>query len=192
MDAWQQLLKEWRRGPASGREAALGYTYQHPKKFGGWLVLADTLAGMARYAEARQALRTAARSVPPSAKSGLFEAWGQFYRDKNDLKRAEAWYRKALKACKDTRHYILLGGVLAKQGRLAEAMKAHRDAIKCATPGQPVDEALLNLGLIHRSQRQYGRAIACFKRALAVDPRYKAAREALRDVQNAVARSPSR
>jgi tetratricopeptide (TPR) repeat protein len=141
---------------------------------------------MARYAEARAALRKAGQLVPSPLKHGVYAQWGHFYTEKNDLKRAETWYRRALAAKRDTRHYIFLGAVLAKQGRLAQAAGAHRSAIKCATPGQAVDEALLNLGLIYRSERQYRLATVCFKRALKIDPGYSLATEALRDVRKVV------
>jgi tetratricopeptide (TPR) repeat protein len=63
---------------------------------------------------------------------------------------------------------------------------AGSSAIKCATPGQSVDEAFFNLGLAYRAERKYRRAAASFKRALTIDPSYSHARDALRDVQDVV------
>ena len=78
--------------------------------------------------------------------------------------------------------HIYIGGVLAKSGRLKEAETAHRVAIRCTQGCR--DEAYLNLGLVLRAQERYDEAATCFEQALKLDPKYVAARKALRDVRN--------
>jgi len=183
---WRQVLQAWLRGAACHRERALQYTRLYPQDFGGWMVLAEAQAGLARYAEARDALRNAARHAPRTLTYGVHVQWGHFYKEKNDLRRAEQCYRRAVRLRASTRHHVFLGAVLAKQGRLAEAGAEHRKAIKIATPGHAVDEAYLNLGYIHRSERRYRLAAKCFEAALRLDPRYSLAKQALRDVKEAM------
>jgi tetratricopeptide (TPR) repeat protein len=48
------------------------------------------------------------------------------------------------------------------------------------------DEAYFNLGLVFRAQRRYPEALACFDRAIALDPKYTAALEAQADVRSAL------
>jgi len=45
------------------------------------------------------------------------------------------------------------------------------------------DEVYLNLGLIKRSQRQYGKARSYLLKALAITPNYPSAKQALADVE---------
>ena len=78
--------------------------------------------------------------------------------------------------------HIYLGGVLARAGRLKEAETAHRAAIRCSQGCR--DEAYLNLGLVLRAQERHDEAATCFEQALKLDPKYVAARKALRDVRN--------
>jgi Tfp pilus assembly protein PilF len=109
-----------------------------------------------------------------------------FYKDKNDLRRAEAWFRKAIRADPTTSNYVLLGATLAKQGKLSQAGVMHRRAIRSRTRGDAIDEAHLNLGFVLRAQRKYVDATEQFAKALDIDPRYGHAKEALRDVRGAM------
>lgn len=79
---------------------------------------------------------------------------------------------------------IHLGAVLAIQGRLAEAKRCHRRAIRLGV--DDVDEGHLNLGLLLRAEGRYQEAIRCFDRALALDPRYSKAKRAKSDVLRAI------
>src|SRR5262249_19488573 len=82
------------------------------------------------------------------------------------------------------RCFIYLGGILAKQGRLKEAELCHRKAVQLSTG--PADEAYHNLGLVLRAQGKYGDALKYFNRAVKIDPAYKIATTAWKDVMNAV------
>ena len=95
---------------------------------------------------------------------------------------AARWYREAIDADPtDASHRIFLGGMLAKLGRFEEAEAEHRAATQCAEGD--IDEAYLNLGFVLRAQARFAEAAACFRTAIHIDPGYKAARRALRDVE---------
>ena len=84
----------------------------------------------------------------------------------------------------DATYRIFLGGVLATQGRLHDAEEVHRLAI--ASVEGCIDEAYLNLGLVLRAQERFPEAADCFREAIRLDPEYRAARRALRDVERGI------
>ena len=71
--------------------------------------------------------------------------------------------------------------MLALKGRLREAERAHRAATRC--PEGCIDEAYLNLGLVLRAQERFEEASRCLREAIRLDPKYRVAREELRDVE---------
>jgi tetratricopeptide (TPR) repeat protein len=111
--------------------------------------------------------------------------WGGYYNAVGDLKRAERWYRKAAEAAPVA--LVFLGGVLARQGRLAEAKRYQRLATRAPEDDRLArDEAYFNLGLICRAERRYREALANFDRAITLDPKYTVALEAQADVEAAL------
>jgi tetratricopeptide (TPR) repeat protein len=181
-------MRAWGKGPACQLETARRYTRAFPKRSDGWIVLADGLGGVARYPEAQVALRQAAQFIPENRRWFLAVQWGHLYREKRDEKRAEAWYRRALALHPSTGTHIFVGATLAKQGRFAEAMRHHQRAIALAKDpkADAADEAYYNLGLILRAREKYAQAATALKQALRIDPKYKLAREALKDVEEAI------
>jgi tetratricopeptide (TPR) repeat protein len=95
---WEQLLREWEIGPACQVIHARHYTIDYPDQFCGWLALADGLVSLARYREAMAALRRGGRLMPRRLQHRLCQQWGLLYRERNDLRRAETWFRRAVKA----------------------------------------------------------------------------------------------
>ena len=121
----------------------------------------------------------------------VYCAMGNLFREKGDDAAAERWYREAIShRPDDTQGYIYLGGFYARRGRLAEAEAVHRQGTLCKKGC--IDEAYHNLGLVLRAQERFEEALACFQRAVEIDPQYKEARMAMRDVKRAAAmlRSP--
>jgi tetratricopeptide (TPR) repeat protein len=148
-----------------------------------WKILGSALVDLARHAEAEEALKQALLLCPPEKLWIPLSELGHLNKTRGDYEAAIAWYRQAIDAVpREASGYIYLGGVLAKSGRLKEAEAAHRAATKCAEGCR--DEAFLNLGLVLRAQELYDEAATCFEQALAIDPKYRAARKALRDVRN--------
>jgi tetratricopeptide (TPR) repeat protein len=185
------LFRLWdKEKPACQFEVASRYTRLFPERLEGWIILADALAQTGRYRQAQVALRRADRVVSPDRRWYVATKWGLFYREKRDEKQAERWFRKAvaLRPCSGT--HIMLGATLARQGRFAKAKKQHQRAIQLATGPEPdttdtPDEAYYNLGLILRAERRYRDAASAFKNAIRLDSRYKIARAALKDVEQA-------
>ena len=161
-DLLKRMFDAWNGdGTALLFELATDYTQRYPDNYWGWIVLADALSDLARYGEAERALRQARRLVPAERRINVYAHWGHLYDRKCDLKRAERWYRRALKEkrSKNTmRCLIYLGGVLAKQGRFAEAEECQRKAISLST--DPPDEAYYNLGLVLRARGKYKDALS--------------------------------
>lgn len=151
-----------------------------------WLALGVALTEMTRHDEALEALESALRFCPPEMLRVPLSQFGHHYHFRGDYEHAAAWYQRAIDADPDhASGYIFLGAVLALQGRLGEAEGAHRAATDC--PRGCIDEAYLNLGLVLRAQERLVEAGECFARAIELDPDYKAAKRALRDVRAAIA-----
>jgi tetratricopeptide (TPR) repeat protein len=185
---WQRLMRAWRKGPACQLEMGTQYTRAFPKRADGWIVLADGLAGVARYQEAKRALRRAAGLTPSERRWFIAVQWGHLHRAKGNERAAERWYRKAVALRSSTTTHVFLGATLAKQGRFADAKHHHRRAIKLARDFRKdsPDEAHYNLGLILRAERRYEESLRHLTRAIELDPKYKIAKEALADVKSAI------
>jgi tetratricopeptide (TPR) repeat protein len=150
-----------------------------------WLYYADSLYAMARYTEALSALRRATRLCPPIKLYLVYRRFGHLHRQRGAFRLAESWYRRAIDVhSSDATDHIFLGALLATAGRLPEAEAVHRRATKCKEGCR--DEAFLNLGLVLRALRRYSEARQCFQRALDIDPKYKAARKELSDVEHVI------
>jgi hypothetical protein len=96
---WRLLLEAWRKGPACQFEFAARCTRVFPDVAERWMVLADGLAGTARYREARIALQKAGRLTPRDRRWFLAVQWGHLYRStaKNTMSNSpdEAYYNLA-------------------------------------------------------------------------------------------------
>ena len=96
---------------------------------------------------------------------------------------AEDWYRRlAALVPTQTAGAILLGAFHARRGQLDQAEATHRHA---ATLAGDVDEALLNLGLVLRSQGRLAEAREVLRRSAAMEP--LPAAHALADLERATA-----
>jgi tetratricopeptide (TPR) repeat protein len=169
--------------PALTVARALEFLREHPECGPAWKVLGAALVDLARHDEAEHALKQALSLCPPDKLWIPLAEIGHLHKARGEYKAAVAWYRRAIdKMPEEASGYIYLGGVLAKSGRLKEAEAAHRAAIRCTEGCR--DEAYLNLGLVLRAQERYDEAATCFEQALKLDPKYVAARKALRDVRN--------
>ncbi len=150
-----------------------------------WKLLGEALIDLARHSEAEEAMKQAITMCPPDKLWIPLADMGHLHRARGEYKAAAAWYRRAIdKVPDEASGHIFLGGVLARSGRFKEAETAHRAAIRC-TQGRR-DEAYLNLGLVLRAQERYDEAVLCFEQALKLDPKYAAARKALRDVKKTI------
>jgi len=183
---WSRLRAAYKAGlPALAVTRAREFLRDHPECGPAWKILGSALIDMGRHAEAEGALKRAIALCPldkvwiPLAEMGhLHKARGEFWG-------AASWYGQAIKSVPDEASgHIGLGGILARFGRLQEAEEAHR-AATCCTRGRR-DEAYLNLALVLRAQQRYEEAAACLEQALKLDPKYAAAKKALRDVRETI------
>lgn len=137
------------------------------------------------YSKARVALRRLENLGRDENPYLVCVRWAEYYYAIGDVKRAERWYRKAVGAAPAA--LVFLGAVLARQGRLAQAKRCHRQATLAREDDRLArDEAYFNLGLIFRAERRYREALANIDRAITLDPKYTAALEAQNDVAAAL------
>lgn len=158
------------------------YLRDFPDDDKGWLIIGISLVEVARYEEAEQAIGKAIELCPPEKRQFPLSQMGRLFRESGDFDQAAKWHRQAIAAAPNDADYrILLGGTLAKQGRFAEAEEVHRTAVLCGEGC--IDEAYLNLGFVLRARERFAEAADCFREAIRLDPDYRAAHRALRDVE---------
>lgn len=182
---WKHLLAAHKADlPALTAVRARDFLKEFPEGGPAWKILGSALIDLARYPEAELALKKALSLCPPEKLWIPLTEMGHLCKARGDYNSAAAWYSQAIEAVpREASGHIYLGGVLAKSGRLREAEAAHRAATRCIEGCR--DEAFLNLGLVLRAQERYEEAAECFERALELDPKYAAAKRALRDVRAA-------
>jgi len=147
-----------------------------------WLSLGIALVELARYEEAEKAIKRSVTLCPPNKRQIPLAQMGHLFLESGKYDKAATWYRKAIASDpNDATYHIYLGAVLAKQGHLQEAEVSHRAATKCSDGC--IDEAYLNLGFVLRAQEKFEEAAECFHEAIRLDPKYRAAKQALRDVE---------
>lgn len=164
---------------------------QDPKDGLAWLMLAIGLVETGQYDDARNALVRATRLCPHDKLRIPFAQFGHLYEQQGSFKRAAKWYQKSIDSDpNDASAHIYLGSILARQGKLDDAERCHRAATRCKRGC--IEEAYLNLGLVLRSQGKLKAAADALEMALKLDPKYKAAKEALADVNKALEYTLSR
>lgn len=179
---WDILMKAWNDGKiACHLYHAQKYVSTYPDDMYGYMALADVLAGLALYDDARRALRESLKLCPEGNEYQVYTQLGHLYKEKCDLKRAEKWYRKAVEVFPRQESYIFLGACLAKQGQFSEAKKSHQKAVRKAP--ETADEAYFNLGLIYRAEGKYKKALKCLNKAIEIDPKYEEAKFEWQDIQ---------
>lgn len=139
---------------ATRRDLALEYTSHCPRDASAWASLGSALIDLGLYSKARVALRRLEKLGRNENPYLVCVSWGGYYNAMGDSKRAERWYRKAVRTAPAA--LVFLGGVLARQGRLADAKRCHRQATRAPDDDRLArDEAYCNLGLIFRAERRY-------------------------------------
>jgi tetratricopeptide (TPR) repeat protein len=179
-----QRLMKLSGGPYPAFTARHGRRYlaDYPGVWTAWMFVGIALVELARYEEAEQAFAKAIDFCPAEKRQVPFSQMGHLFREAGDYDQAAGWYRKVIAADPgNAAGHIFLGAVLAKQGRFHEAEAEHRAAIAC--PEGCIDEAYLNLGFVLRARERFAEAAECFREAIRLDPEYRPARRALRDVE---------
>jgi tetratricopeptide (TPR) repeat protein len=167
---------------ASVIELAQEYLRDFPKAGLVWLDYGNALINFRKYDEARVALLRAMKHMRPEHMHFPHGSMGYLYECKGEYRKAAEWFGKAAKmAPADATYLIFLGAVLVKAGKLSEAMKCHRRAVKCKEGA--IDEAYYNLGGILGALGRYKEALTCFEKAIDLDPKYKLAKQAAKDMR---------
>ena len=68
-----------------------------------------------------------------------------------------------------------------KAGKLSEALKCDRRATKCKEGA--IDEAYYNLGVTLGALGRHKEALTCFEKAIDLDPKFKLAKHAAKDMR---------
>jgi Flp pilus assembly protein TadD len=167
-------------------ELLRAFVRDFPDQYVACAMLGDRLSDISCFDEAKPFLQRALETSPPSFLRRIHSMLGHHFRDRGDFGEAERWFRSSIELePTEAEARIFLGAMLARLGRLDEAEALHRRATACLTGA--VDEAYLNLGYVLRARGRYEEALECFERAMTLDPQYKLARLAARDVRNAIA-----
>ena len=179
-----QHLKRLSNGPYPALTIRFGRRYlaEYPDHGPAWMLVGIALVELARYEEAEQAYAKAIDLCPPEKLQYPLAQLGHLFQQAGDYDQAAHWYQRAIDADPgDASSHIYLGGLRARQGRFHDAEEAHRAATECARGC--IDEAYLNLGFVCRALQRFEEAADCFREALRLDPEYRAAHRALRDVE---------
>ena len=163
-------------------ELAQVYLCEFPEDGLVWLDLGDALLAFGRYKEARVALLRAVKYMRPEHLDLPYSYMGHIYKSRGDYRKAAEWYRKAVGAAPgEAGNHIYLGSALLHAGKLTAAERSFRKALECKDG--PVDEAYYNLGVTLCGQAKYKAALVCFEKALRLDPKYKLAKRAIKDME---------
>ncbi len=169
---------------ASGDPAGAAHAWAEAARLRpGWMApLANrgmALHQLGQHGEAELALREALRLRPDNepaltALAGVLHALGRHG------EAAETAQRAAAVAPERPEPWTNLGLALHSLGRLADAETTYRQAI-AAVPDSPQDAAMAvyNLGHVLNDQWRSSEALACFRRAVTLNPRYQPAWHAL-------------
>lgn len=182
---FRKILKAAEADVSHVLELVRDFLTDYPQHPGARLQLGRTLVEMGRYEEARLVFKGLIPIAPKDKLPWVFAQLGHLYDAKGDHARAAQWFRKAIDRCSsDSSLHMYLGETLALSGDLDGALASFRQAIRCC--GGYRDEAYLKLGYVLRAKEEYLEARRCFKKALDIDPNYRKARKALKDVERAL------
>ena len=143
---------------------------------------ATQLMNMGLFSEAEEILL---EIHPHYEKRALIEtSLGRIYQQTGRFAEAEVWFRKAVETDPGTTMtWVYLGTFLTHAERIEEAGDALARALEAEGD---VDEAYLNLGYQKARLFDLEGARECYRKALAIDGEYVAARDALVDVETAI------
>lgn len=150
------------------------------------LYYATALRQLVRYQEAQE-VHTAVLSGCPSEDLLIliYTEMGYLFKDQKDYQQAATYFQKAVDLEPEHAEYnILLGSIFARMGKFSQAKRCHQVAIQCSKGD--IDEAYLNLGYILRAEEKYEDALDCFKKSVSIDPGYRSANIAIKDINSAI------
>lgn len=166
-------------------ELAENYLKDFPNSCGGWDMYSLALYRTDRFQEAKKALYKAIELVSDGNKQKslgwLFCRMGHIYENSGHFHKAIEWYEKAHLANPQEATFLIYQGVIfLRKEKFDKAIEIFQKATKCNKGC--IDEAFYNLGVAYLIQRNYSEAKSCFEKASEIDPKYKEAKQQLKDV----------
>jgi membrane associated rhomboid family serine protease/Flp pilus assembly protein TadD len=141
-----------------------GFTRQYPQFYEGHLLLGRALSGKQEHAAAAQAYGKAADAAPQLPQPLLLKAAA--HRAAHEPLQAEATFRRLVALAPRTAEFhALLGGMLADEGKLAEAESELKQANELSNFGNP--QVWISLANLHLAMGQPAPAIKEFAAARA-------------------------
>ncbi len=165
-------------------ELVESYLKDFPDSQGAWLIYSLALYRIDRFTDAKRALFKTIELTEESENnfSWLLCRLGRIYESSGHFHKAIEWYKKAHHSNPSEATFLIYQGVmLLRTEKFDEAADVLIKATEC-TEGF-VDEAFYNLGVVRIVQRNYVEAILCFEKALGIDPKYKEAKQQLKDMK---------
>lgn len=173
-------------------ELAESYLKDFPNSQGGWDMYSLALYRIDRFKDAKKALYRSMElmnlnneSETQRSLAWLYCRMGDIYRDSGHLHKAIEWFQKAHEKNSSEATFLIYKGVtFLRIEKFDEAVETFLKATNCEKGC--IDEAFYNLGVVHLIQRNYTEAKSCFEKALEIDPKYKEAKQQLKDVNKAL------
>ncbi len=167
-------------------ELAESYLKDFPNSQGGWDMYSFALFRIDRFKDAKKALYKSIELIDEPNKQRRL-AWlqcrmGEIYRDSGHLNKALEWFHKAHITNPAEATFLIYQGVtFLRIEKFDKAIETFQKATNCENGC--IDEAFYNLGVGYLIRKNYKEAVFCFEKALEIDPKYKEAKQQLKDVK---------
>ena len=167
-------------------ELAESYLKDFPKSQGVWDMYSLALYRIDRFKDAKKALQKSIGLLDEIKHkenlSWLFCRMGHIHENSGNFSKAIEWYEKAHLANPQEATFLIYQGViLLRKEKFAVAGEIFQKATNCKEGC--FDEAFYNLGVTRLIQKNYIEAKYNFEKALQIDPKYKEAKQQLKDVE---------
>jgi len=161
------------------------YLANNPTSQRGWVDLGHALAQMARYREAEAAFQSALELTEEPERDAIYGELGNLFRNEGNYHVAVDWYKRQIDvAPNNATGHLFLGSIELKRGNFAAAIDTLQKGLDCDSVC--FEETHFVLGNAYRSQGDFSTAKLHYEKAIEADPKYDAAKVALRDVKNAM------
>lgn len=163
---------------------------KYPSHWIGWLWFGRCLVELHDYVGAKRAYAKAKRLCPPDKLAYVLIQMGFLAEARGNFRAGERWHLQAAKLRPADADFWIFAGVAAMRAGALKVAELHlRRALECSRGY--LDEAWFNLGGVMLGRRRFEEARDCYRNALGLDPKYRLAKQRLRDVEEALRRFPN-